>query len=104
MSETYIYPVIIPEGVSPGDTFETTIGNSAVTIRCPTNTSPGTIIHVKNQSNDEIEGAQSNRIFEDNTTAWFLWIPFTYMCLNILLFVLFTVSFSLPSLAVQIIR
>ena len=104
MSETFVYPVIIPEGVRPGDTFETTIGNNILTIKCPTNTSPGSIIHVKNPSSDAVDGVQSTTVVENSSSTWLLWVPFAYMCIEIALFVLFTVSFSLPSLAVQNIR
>ena len=100
------FSVTIPENIRPGEVFETLIDDHWVTIKCPPNKQPGNILHInviKNEAN-EVISVNGNSISDNSFAKSSKRIHLVWICMDVVLFVLFTLSYALSDLAVQKIR
>lgn len=104
MSQSFL--VTIPEGVKPGDTFQTLMMDKhMIPITCPDNALPGTILQVKVNSDAEnnLLCIEETPVEDDNLQSWD-YCTTTWVLIDMVLLILFTLSCTLPAFAIQQIR
>lgn len=106
MSQSFL--VTIPEGVKPGDTFQTLLMDKhMVPITCPDNAPPGTILQVnaKYDPENDIVCIEETAIGSDvDVIQQRDYCTMVWVFVDMLLLVLFTLSCTLAAFAIQQIR